>query len=108
MRFQFAALRPVIGAVVVSDVTEQKARIALVNNQSNVAVHPNRPEILVPRLVELVEAHSGTSRVELQVEGSRFDSLLLIPCQSSEAVGKRVGNAKISQASYSLTFWSTV
>ena len=55
---------------------------------------PHRPEILVLRLVELVEAHARIGRVELQVEGRRLDGLLLVAGQSGEAVGEGIGDAK--------------
>src|SRR5580704_3509643 len=42
----------------VPDITEQEARIALVNDQSDVAARPYRPKLLVLRLVELVETHA--------------------------------------------------
>ena len=93
MRFQFAPLRPVIGLVVVIDVAEQQARLAPVNDQPDVAAHPHRPEILVLRLVELVEAHAGIGRIELQVERRRLDGLALAR-QPGEAVGEGVGDAK--------------
>jgi hypothetical protein len=48
----------------------------------------------VLRLVELVEAHSGIGRIELQVERRRLDGFLLVAGQVSEAVGEGVGNAK--------------
>ena len=64
------------------------------NDQPDVAVHPHRPEVLVLRLVELVEAHAGIGRVELQVERRRLDGLLLVAGQSGEAVGESVGDAK--------------
>ena len=94
MRLQLAAFRPVIGLVVVIDVAEQKAGGRLVNDQPDVAAHPHRPEVLVLCLVELVEAHAGIGRVELQVERRRLDGLLLVAGQSGEAVGEGVGDAE--------------
>ena len=100
MRLQFAPLRPVISVVVMTDVAEQQARIALVNDQPDVAVNPHRPEVLVLRLVELVEAHSGIGGIELQVERRRLDGLLLVAGQSSEAVGEGVGDAEFHARPY--------
>ena len=94
MRLQLAPFRPVVGLVVVIDVAEQEARLAPVNDQPDVAADPHRPEVLVLRLVELVEAHAGIGRVELQVEGRRLDGLLLVAGQAGEAVGEGVGDAE--------------
>ena len=94
MRLQFPPFRPVISIVVVVNVTKQKASIALVDDQPDVAVDPHRPEVLVLRLVELVEAHSGTGRIDLQVERGGLDGLLLVAGQPGEAVGECVRDAK--------------
>src|SRR5260370_35128733 len=39
-------------------VAEQEALFAAMHDQSDIAVHPHRPEILILCLVELVEAHA--------------------------------------------------
>jgi hypothetical protein len=65
MRLEFAPLRPIIGIIVVANVAEQKTRFALVNDQPDVAARAHRPEVLILRLVELVEAHARIRRVEL-------------------------------------------
>jgi hypothetical protein len=48
----------------------------------------HRPEIFVSDLSELVEAHAGLGRIELQVEGRGLDGLLLVAGQAREAVGE--------------------
>jgi hypothetical protein len=58
------------------------------------SANPHRPEVLVFRLVELVEAQAGTGGIDLQVERRRLDSLLLVDGQASEAVGEDVGDAE--------------
>ena len=55
---------------------------------------PHRPEVLVLRLVELVELHARVGRVHLQVEGRGLDGLLLVAGQPGEAVGEGVGDAE--------------
>ena len=97
MRLQLAPLGPVVGLVVMIDVAEQQAASRLVDDQPDVAADPHRPEVLVLRLVELVEAHAGIGRVELQVEGRRLDGLLLVAGQAGEAVGEGVGDAEFHQ-----------
>ncbi len=94
MRLQSAPFRLVIRLVVVADIAEQQGTLRLMNYQPDVAAHPNRPEVLVLGLLELVEAHAGIGRIELQVERRCLDGLLLVPCQSGEAVSEGIGDAK--------------
>lgn len=95
MRLQLAPFRPVVRLVVMADVAEQEARIALVNDQPDVRVHRNRPEVLVLRIVELVEVQARIGRVDLQVERGRLDGLLLVARQTREAVSERVSDAEL-------------
>jgi hypothetical protein len=68
-----------------------------VNDQPDIAADPDRPEVFVLGLVELVELHAGIGRVHLQVKGRGLHGLLLVTGQSGEAVGKRVGDAEFHQ-----------
>ena len=70
--------------------TEQQTPIGLVDDQPDVAADANRPEVLVFGLFEFVKAHPGVRWIELQVERSRLDGLLLITSQPRETVGKSV------------------
>jgi hypothetical protein len=99
VRFQLAPFRPVIGPVVVVDVAEQEARIALVHDQANVAADAHGPEIPVPRLVQPVQAHAGIGRVELQVEGRGLDRALLVAGEARQAIGEGVGDAEFHHGS---------
>jgi len=65
MGFQLAPLCPVVGLVVMINITQEQAIGSFVDDQPNIAAHPYRPEILVPCLVELVKAHAGIGRVDL-------------------------------------------
>ena len=60
-----------------------------------VASRPHRREILVARLVELVELHPRVGGVELEIERRRLDRFLLLARQPREAVGEGVGDAEI-------------
>lgn len=62
--------------------------------QIGIIAHPHRPEIVVLRLVELVKAHAGVGRVDLQVERRRLDRLLLLARQARQAIGEGVGDAE--------------
>jgi hypothetical protein len=90
MPLNFAPLGPSIRTVMMIDVTEQKARLRPVDDQADIGVDAHGPEILVPRLVQPMELHPRRGRIELQVKGRRLDGLLLVPRQSTEAVGKGV------------------
>jgi len=78
MGFQLPPLGPVVGLVVVIHVTEQQATLRFVNDQPDVCIHLHRPEILVLRLVEFVEAEARTCRVHLQVECRGLGGFLLV------------------------------
>lgn len=67
------------------------------HDQPNVAIDADRPEVLVLRPVELVEAHPRTGRVQLQVERRRLDGLLLVAGESSETARERVGDAEFDE-----------
>ena len=77
------------------DVAEQQAARRLVHNQTNVGADAYRPEVLVLRFFDRVELHPGIDRIELQIKGCRLGGLLLIACQTSEAVSEGVGDAEV-------------
>ena len=64
------------------------------HNQSEVAAHANRPEIVVLCLFEFVELQTRMGRVHLQVKRCGFDSLLLLTRQSGKAVCKGIRDAE--------------
>ncbi len=80
--------------IVVIDIAEQQARFAAMNDQTNVAADPHRPEILVLAAIQLVEAQAGAGGIQLQVEGRRLDELLFVVGQAGETIGKGVGDAE--------------
>ena len=55
MRLELASLGPVVSLVVMVHVAKQKAPLRLMDDEPDIGAHPHRPEVLVPRLVELVE-----------------------------------------------------
>ena len=54
-----------------------------------------RPEVLVPRLVELVELHARVRWIDLEIEGRGLGGLLLVAHQPGEARCKRVGDSEL-------------
>jgi hypothetical protein len=80
---------------VVIDVAQEQAAGGLVDDQPDVSVHPDGPEVLVLRPVQLVELHPRAGRVELEVEGGRLDRLLLLTGQPGEAVRERVSDEEV-------------
>jgi len=45
-----------------------------------------------------METHAGIGRIELQVKRRCLDGLLFLARQSGEAVGERIGDAKLHNA----------
>ena len=82
------------------NIAEQETGGRLVHDHANVAADPDRPEILVLRLLNLVQAHARVSRVQLQVERSRLYRFLLIASEFGEAVGECVGDAKVHDVAF--------
>jgi hypothetical protein len=58
VRLELSAFRPRVGAIVMTDVAEQKAAFRAVDDQPNVGVYPNRPEAFILRLVESVKTQA--------------------------------------------------
>ena len=77
------------------NVAKQQARCRLVDDQSDVAADAYRPEVLVLRLVELLEAHARVGLIQLQIKGRRLRGLLFLACEPREAVGECVSDAKL-------------
>ena len=77
----------------------QQAVGGLVNDQPDVSTDAHRPEVPVPRLVELVKLHPRVGGVELEIERRRLDRLLLIAGQPCEAVVEGIGDAKLCHTS---------
>ena len=93
--FQFSPLGPMVGVVVVIDVAEQEVGVGLVDDQPDVAAHAHRPEVLVPRPIQLVQTQARLRRVQLQVEGRGFHRFLLVVGQAGQAVGEGIGDAEV-------------
>ncbi len=99
MGLKLALLRPVIGFVMVSHITEQQAGITPMDNQPNIAIDPYRPEALILRFVELMKTHSGAGGVKLEVKGRHLDGLLILVGELSEAIGEGVGDKEVHKRS---------
>jgi len=65
------------------------------NDQSEIVIDADRPEIRVPPPIQPVETHSWRAGINLQIERRRLDRLLLCAIEPREAVRKRVGNAEL-------------
>ena len=64
------------------------------DDEPDVGVDANGPEIRVFGPLQLVKAQARVGRVELQVERGCLYRLLLLSGQLAEAIGKGVGNAE--------------
>jgi len=95
MDLQSAPFGPGIGLVVVVDVAEQQAARLAMHDEPDVGGDAHRPEVPVSGPVQLVKAHAGVGRVDLQIEGGGFGRLLLVAVQPGKAIGEGVGNTKV-------------
>ena len=95
MPLQSPPLGPLVGLVVVIHVAKQEAGRGLVDDQADVGVYPDRPEIRILRSVDPMEPHAGIRRIELQIERRRLDRLLLVVTEPGEGGGEGVGDAEL-------------
>lgn len=70
----------------------------LVNDRTEVPIHPAGPEVLVLRTIEIVELRPWIRGVQLEIEGSRLDSLLLLARQPGEAVREGFSDPELHKA----------
>src|SRR5580704_7778780 len=92
--FQFSALRPGIGLIVMIDEAKQQAGYRLVYDQTNIAAYPHGPEILIFGFVEAVKTQSRTGRIQLEVKRGGLDCFLLVSGQSRQTVGEGICDAE--------------
>jgi hypothetical protein len=77
--FDPSSFSPRIRSIVMGDVAEQEARRCPMDDQTDVFIDPNRPEIRVAWPFEPMKAQARVRQVQLQVECRRLDRLLLRP-----------------------------
>ena len=77
------------------DITQQKATSAAVDDEPEVTVYADGPEIGVLDSTESMEPHSRVGRVELQVKCLCLYRPLLCAPKFGETVNESVGNAEI-------------
>ncbi len=91
MRLNPPAPSPIIGIVVVPDMHQQDIVTALLHNDAEVTVHPQRPDIGTDRLVDAMKLQSRLIGVELQIEHGQLRLLLLLVVEASKGSGECVG-----------------
>ena len=67
------------------------------DDDSDIFIDADRPEIRVLGLRQLVELQSRLRRIHLEVESRGLGSLLLSPGQFGEAIGEGIGNSEIHE-----------
>ena len=92
--FYPAPLGPRISCVVVPDITKQQARGCSMDDQADVFIDPNRPEIRVAGPFEPMKAETRVRQTQLEVECRCLGRLLLRPVQPGEAAGKGIRDAE--------------
>jgi hypothetical protein len=103
--FYPASLGPRISFVVVLDITKQQAGGRSMDDQANVFIDANRPEIRVAGPFKPMEAQARARQVQLKIKRRRLDRLLLRPVQPGEARGEGIGDAEFH---YGLEFGTQV
>src|SRR5262249_19184957 len=98
---QLTALGPVVCLIVMIGVAKKEAGFRAVDDNSDVAIYPCRPEIAVFGFFDSVELKTGLSGVGLDVEGRGFHGFLLVAGQAGEAVGKSIGDAEFHRWMFS-------
>ena len=88
MLFKEPALGPAVPIVVLPDIAEEEIGRRLVHDHAHAAIHPNRPESLIPGPVDPMELHSRLRRIELQIERRRLRGLLLLAVQPGAALDR--------------------
>ena len=86
---------PAVCRVVVVHVAQKQARVRPVDDETDVAADPDRPEVLVLRLVKLVKLHPRIRRIHLEVECRRLDGLLFVASEATERVSEGVGDTEV-------------
>jgi hypothetical protein len=76
-------------------ITEQHADGGPMNDQPDIATHPDRPEVLILWLVEPMELHSRILRIQLKIKGCGFYKLLFLAGKFSQAIGKSIGDKEV-------------
>lgn len=78
----------------VPGIAEQEAGPGAMDDNPNVSVHSDRPEIRVFRSVQFVELQAWMGRIELKIESRGLDGFLFLARQSGKAVGERICNSE--------------
>ena len=70
------------------------------NDQPDVFIDANRPEIRVARPIEPMKAQTRVREVQLKIKCCGLDRSLLRPVQPGEAGGEGIGDAEIHHRTY--------
>ena len=84
----------------VSHITEQEAEFCLVDDHTQIGIHPHRPEIFVLHILQPMKIHARIGGIDLKVEGRGFNGFLLVAGEFGEAVGEGFGYAEVHGGPY--------
>ena len=102
VRFQPAALGPLVSIVVAAHVAEDGVLSGPVQDDAQVQVHASRPEVRVSRTGQPVQAEARVRQIGLQVEGGSFGRLLLLVREPGQAGSERIGYAELHTSFFGL------
>jgi hypothetical protein len=88
-------LSPRISSIVMPDITKQHARGRSMDDQPDIFIDANRPEVRVTRPFEPMKAQARIRQVQLQIKRCGLDRLLFGAVQPGEAGGEGIGDAEL-------------
>ena len=97
MGFDLAPRGPVVGRVVMVDVTEHQAALCTMEDQPDVTAGVGRPEVFVLDVVEAVALQAWVGGIDLQLEGGELGGFLLIAIEFLKAGLEAVGEEERHQ-----------
>ena len=97
MGLHLPALGPFIGIVVVADVTQGHSVAGAVDDNPDVEVYTDRPEVGVFCAGDAMQAMARLGGIKLQVKGGGLGDLLLLVGEAGQARCKCVGYAELHE-----------
>ena len=95
MRLKLSSLGPTVSLVMMVNIAKQQAGCRTVKDKPNIIINSNSEKILITRFFEAMEIHPQARRVDLKIERSVLDCLLLVRGKSSETIGKSIGDSEV-------------
>lgn len=93
--FDLPPLGPGVRVVVVAGIAKEKARFRAMNDDAEIAVYANGPEVRILRPFEAMQLHPRTRRIQLQIERARLDGLLLLGRKADQTLRECIRDQEV-------------